>query len=396
MPQGLRTTNQTITTENRLVRVPDEDLMMLEPNETALVQFLLGMKKKKTIQTPRLEWIEDDYMQQWVTTAAQTNANASSTTITLSDGTPVVVGDLLLVPSGSSSNHEMVRVTAKPSDNVCTVVRNVGATGLLTITSGAGLLILGQAHEEGAGAPVAKITTPSTSTNYTQIFKKSINITRTDANSLHYADQGDERRRLVEKAAKEFKIHKNFQYLWGKPSESLTGGANGNPIRTTGGIDHFISTNRYDVSGTLTKKGMETFARMAFRYHSKAILLASPMVISAIHEWGNSFMQMSPAETKFGVNIRRITTGHGEWILMKDWSLRDGVSGQNGFAGYAFSLDMDYISERVLKNSDTRIEKDVQGNDEDRHLDMIWCESGLVVRQEKRHARLFGATDYSV
>ncbi len=141
---------------------------------------------------------------------------------------------------------------------------------------------------------------------------------------------------------------------------------------------------------------METFARMAFRYTSQAVLLASPMVISAIHEWGNSFMKLEPQEKMFGVNIRKVTSGHGEWILMRDWSLRDGVSGQNGFAGYAFSLDMDYISERVLKNRDTRVQKDVQGNDEDRHLDMIMCESGLQVRQEKRHARLFGATDYSV
>ncbi len=396
MPQGLRTTAQTITTENRLVRVPDEDMMMLEPNETALVQFLLGMRKKSVIESPRIEHFEDDYLQQWVVASAQVNANASSATLSLTDGSVLVVGDVLLVPSGSSTNHEQVIVTAKVSANVATIERNVGTTGLLTITSGAGLIILGQVFEEGAGAPVAKITTPTTVLNYTQIFKKAINITRTDANSKKYADAGNERKRLVEKAAKEFKIQKNFQYIWGKPSETLTGGLNGNPRRTTGGIDHFIATNRQDVSGTLTKRGFETFARVAFRYTSNALLLASPMVISAIHEWGNAFMKMDPGTTKYGVNINRITTGHGTWSLVKDWSLRDGVSGQNGFAGYAFSLDMDYIKERVLKNSDTRIDKDVQGNDEDRHLDMIMCESGLQVRQEKRHARLFGATDYSL
>lgn len=370
--------------------------MMLEPNETALVQFMLGMKKRKPIESPRIEQFEDDYATQWVTTSAQTNANSASATLSLTDGSMLVVGDILLVPSGSSSNHEQVIVTAKPSTNVATIERNVGATGLLTITSGAGLLILGQAHEEGSGAPVSKYTTPSNVANYTQIFKKPINITGTDANSKHYADMGKgERNRLLDKAGKEFKIHKNNQYIWGKPSETLTGGLNGNPRRTTGGIDHFIATNRYDVGGLFTKRSMETFARMAFRYTSKAVLLASPIVISAIHEWGNGFMKLEPQTTMYGVDVRKVTSGQGQWILIRDWSMRDGVSGQNGFSGYAFSLDMDYITERYLKNRDTHIDKDIQGNDEDRHLDMIMCESGLQVRQEKRHARLFGATDYS-
>jgi hypothetical protein len=393
---GLRTTYQSITTENRLVRVPDEDLLMLEPKETALVSFLLGMKKKnRMIDSPRIESFEDDYMGQWITTSAQTNANAASDTISSTDASMVVVGDLLLVPSGSSSNHEMVRVTAKPSANVCTVARNVGSTGLLTIASGAGLMILGQAFEEGADSPTAKITTLSTVTNYTQIFKKAIELTRTDANSKHYADSGSERQRLLTKAAKEFKIQKNLQYYWGKPSESLTGGPSGNPIRTTGGIDHYIATNRYDVGGVMTKKTMETFARMAFRYTQNAVLFASPLLISAIHDWGNSFLKIGPREQVFGVDVHTVVTGHGEWKLVRDWQLRDGVSGQNGFGGYGFSLDMDYIQERVLKGSDTAIKKDVQSNEADKHKDMIMCESGLQIRQEERHARIYGITDYS-
>jgi hypothetical protein len=395
MPQGLRTTYQSITGENRLVRVPDEDLLMLEPEETALTTFMLGLKKKKVIDSPRIESFEDDYVPQWITSSAAVGANVASVTLTLTDGQYVVPGDLLLVPSGSASNHEMVRVTAKPSINVCTIVRNVGGTGLLTIASGAGVMILGTAYAEGTGAPVSKYTSPASVANFTQIFKRTINITGTDAASKKYADNGDERSRLVTKAGKEFKIQMNNQFIWGKPSEDLTGGPGGEPIRTTGGIDHFIQTNRMDVGGLLTNKQLETFSRMAFRYTSKAILLPSPLIISAINQWASKFQNVSPVTTMFGLNIQKITTGHGQWILVKDWSLRDGVTGQNGFGGYAFSLDMDYIRMRYLAGRDTRILRNRQPNDEDRMTDVIEAEVGLQVRHEKRHARLYGVTDYA-
>lgn len=396
----MRSTYASITTENRLVRDPDEKLMMLEPNEAALTTLLMALKRKKTITTPRIEHFDDDFIAGWVAASAQTNANASSTTITLSDGSTIVVGDTLLVPSGSSSNHEMVRVTAKPSANVCTVVRNVGATGLLTITSGAGLMRLGQAFEEGSASPTARFSTPSTVTNYTQIFKMAIEISGTDANSRQYANDGDERKRMIEKAAKEFKIQMNKAFYWGKPSEDLTGGPSGVPIRTTGGIDHHITTNRYDVAnggttGVLTKKGWETFARMAFRYGTKRVLLASPLIISAIHEWGNGFLKLEPGSKEYGVDITNVHTGHGLFMLVKDWELRDGVSGQYGFGGYAFSLDLNAITRRVLTGRDTKIEKDVQANDEDKHKDMLICECGLQVQQEEHHARIYGVTDYS-
>lgn len=394
--QNQRTTYTAITTENRLERVPDEDLLMLEPQATPLLTFLLGMKAFKEIEVPRIEHFEDDFVPQWVTTAAQTNANASSTTITTTDGTPIAIGDLLLVPSGSSSNHEMVRVTAK-SGNEVTVVRNVGSTGLLTIASGAGLAILGQAFEEGSDLPVAVTTSPSTVTNYTQIFKQSITISRTAAKSKQYASGGDERKRLVEKRMKEFKTNMNHQFLWGKPSESLTGGPGGDPIRTTGGVDHFISTNRYDAGGVLTQKTFEAFSRMAFRYNpgKELLLLAAPLVISALNQWGNSYMKTEPGGKVLGVNLTRINTGHGHFMLANDWQMRDGVSGQNGFSGYAFALNMDLIRARYLKDSNTAIYRDKENPRLDRHTDLIMAEVGLQVRHEKRHARLYNVTDYA-
>jgi hypothetical protein len=392
--QGTRTT-QTGVTESRIVRVPDEDMLMLEPNEAPLVTFMLGMKKKKVIESPRIEHFDDDYIDRWVTSSDLVAANAASTTLTLTDGSGIVPGDLLLVPQLGSTAPEQIRVTAKPGANVCTVVRNIGSTGLVAIASGAALVVLGQAFEEGAATPTAKTTSPVQRLGYCQIFRKSIDITRTQASTKNYADGGDERKRLREKMMREFKIAKNRQYLWGVPSESMSGGPSGAPIRTTGGINHYISTNRYDANGLLTQKGFETFSRQAFRYGSEKILLASPVVISAIHQWGNSYLKINPGEKMFGVNIEKVTCGNGVFILLKDWMLEDGVAGQPGFSGYAFSLDMDKITERVLKGADTKMTLNNQTPGTDKFVDEVLSECGLQVRHEKRHAVMYGVSDYA-
>lgn len=396
MPQlGIRSTSTSITTEARIIRDVDSRLTMVEPNETAFTTFMMGLKQNKPVKSPRIEHFEDELLNSWVITAASTNANASSTTITLSDGSGVTIGDVLMVPSGSSSSHERMIVTAKPSINVCTVLRNVGSTGLLTVASGAGLVMLGQAFEEGSGAPVAKRTTPVLVTNYTQIFKKSVNITGTDEATEKYADGGDERKRQRQKMMMEYKKQLNYQFLWGSPFENLTGGANGLPIRTTGGLYHYVATNRMDAGGMLTQKEFETFARMAFRFGSKTkMLLASPLIISAMNMWAKEFLTVETAEKTFGVDTQKVITGHGTFILARDWSLEDGVSGQAGLGNYAFAIDYKNVGIRYLQGRNTWTELNREPNDEDRSLDLTQGELGMQVKNEKTHAMLFGVTDF--
>jgi hypothetical protein len=223
--------------------------------------------------------------------------------------------------------------------------------------------------------------------------------------SEHYGAPSGERKREQAKKLVEFKQDMNAQFLFGVASESLTGGPNGNPIRTTAGLNSVITSNVYDASGVFTRKGMETFARQSFRYTSGTnLLLASPVVISALHDWGNSFMQLDSATTKFGLNITRVQTGHGIWILVRDWMLENGAgSTLNGFDGWAFSLQMEDIFYRYLENNginrDTHIIEDKFGtgsnSGRDGVVDEILAECGLQVQQEKHHAKLFNAVDYS-
>lgn len=397
---GQRTTNQGIT-ETRVIRQVDEKIGMLEPNVAPLITMLMkvAQKTRKPVKSPRVEWFEDDYVSRWAQNSGDTvAANASSTTVTVTDGTLFNAGTVFNVPQAvtSAAAPEVVRV-ASVAGNVLTVVRNIGGTGLVAINDGAAIRILGTAYEEGGSIPSALTTAPVAKINYTQIFRTVIDMSRTNINTEHYgAQNSDERKRLHEKKLKEHKIWMNSVALFGQKSESLTGGPTGKPIRTSDGINNVISTNVYNAEGMLTQSAWEAFSRMSFRYGSETkLLLAAPMVKSAINEWAKSFLTTTEKTTSYGLRIKEIVTAHGTWNLVNDWSFENGIAGANGFAGLAFSIDLENVGYRYLQNSDTKLTENVVIDGRDAIVDEILTEACFVFKQEKTHAKLYNATSYS-
>lgn len=396
---GQRTTNQA-RTEVVEVRRVDDRISLLEPNEAPLVTFFNRMKRRRAIDQTKREWIEDDYNARWDQANGAVANTTASTTVTVDDGTKFGVGDLVVVPKSSSATTvpEVIRVTAV-SGHVLTVVRGVGGAGVDTIADNAPLRIIGNAKEEGAAIGAMKSTTKVTLYNYTQIFETVIDHSKTQAAIRQYGTPEGEREYQIAKALKEHKIKMAAAMLWGQRSEGMTAGPNSKPLRTMGGLNSFISTNIYDASGTLNRKAFEAFARQAFRYgKAEKILLASPLIISAINEWGHQFLQVKPGETKLGVKIQEVETGHGTFVLVKDWMLEDGVAGSNGFGHCAFALDMDQLEYNYLSNNgenrDTHLVRNVVKDGRDAYVDQILTECTMKVGQEKYHAKLINVTDY--
>jgi hypothetical protein len=233
--------------------------------------------------------------------------------------------------------------------------------------------------------------------SYTQIFKTSIEFAKTAiATQVYGAPNGDRAREHKKKLA-EHKIQLNSALLFSTPSENMTGGPGGKPIRTTMGLIPAIKTNITDAGGTLTKKVFEGFSRQSFRYgNNTKILLAAPTIKSAINEWAREFLLVKPGETKYGVKIQQIETAHGTWLLVNDWMLES--VGSYGFGATALSVDLDQIRYMYLSNNginrDTAIHEDVVNTGEDKVVDEILTEGGYAIQQEKYHARLFNVQDY--
>lgn len=394
-----RTTDQAIT-ETRLVRQVAEEIADLEPNTNPLLTFMMKLNRRKVVNSPRIEWFEQDYIARWTTANSTVSANSSSTTVTVTDGTLFVAGDLFTVPQSVSTSTppEIIRVTAV-SGNVLTVVRGVGSSTLVSWVPGAAIRILGTAFEEKSTKPTIKVAAPVAKIGYTEIFRTSTgDISGTAEASEHYGNSGrSERLRERKKKMVEHKEKMNASFLWGVKSEALTGGPNSRPIRTSMGLNSVVTTNVYDMGGVMTQKSLETFARMAFRYNQgrPLLLLCSALIKSGINEWAKSFGTISQGATEFGVNVQVVTTGHGKWMLTNDWMLEDGVSGGNGFSGWAFSIDVESLMYRFLKGRDTFLEEGVQTPGDDGFEDVLTTEAGLQIEVEKRFAKMYNVTDYS-
>lgn len=374
-----------------------DDITLLEPNVTPLITMTTKMGKKKPCYSPRIEWLEDDYVARWAS-ADTTTVATTGTTIAVLDGTLFVVGDLFVLPRAVtvSTPPEQVRVTSI-STNTLTIVRGSNA---VPIPASAALRIIGSAAEEGGAVPSAKSTTKATRTTYTQILRTAMKTAKTQAATRQYGAPNGDRKNEQKKKLAEHKIKMNGQALFGAASESLTGGASGFPIRTTPGIMNIITTNLLDAGGTLTDKTLETYARMSFRYGSdQKLLLCSALIKSAINDFAKRFLQVKPMEEVLGVKVNRVETAHGTWLVARDWMLENGVSGQNGFGGQALSIDMDevtyfYLSENGI-NRDTQLLEDVTKDGTDAFVDEYLTEGAFKFAFERKHSRMYGVTDYS-
>lgn len=392
-----RTTGNAQGAENRLVRNIGPTIGMLEPDIAPLITLMSKMKnKRRAIDSPVHEFMEEDYAARWGQDAGS-GATTSQTALTVIDGTIFVAGDLFQVPRPTTENLsiEIIRVDSV-STNTLTVTRGFAGTTKRTIAANAAFRLIGSAYAEGADLPGQKLTAPVTYTTYLQIFRKTIDFTKTAiASRLHGAPNG-ERKREHKKKMIEFKEQLNSALLWGKASQDLTGSA---PIRTTMGINSRIATNITDAGGYITRTAFETFSQSAFRYGSKTkLLLAPPQLISAVNQWATSFLNVTPGTKEFGLQISNILMGHGTWMMVRDWMLESPPAGSNGLNSIAFSLDLNEIETLYLsgngENRDVKLTLDKLQNGSDRRVDEILGEIGFRVGQEKYHAKLWNIQGY--
>lgn len=391
--------------ENRHVRSVADEIAMLEPNMAPLLTLLNRMKKFKPIDSPKIEWLEDDFNARWAQMGATTAAaNAASTTLVVLDSTLFNPGDVWIACNGNLATHqEGVLVTAINSATQITVTRNFYGGGIGAINANTALRYAGVALEEGAAIPDSRTTIPSTRVSYLQEFSHTVKMTDTAMNTKTYGAPNGEMRRLVEKKMKEHKIAINSALLFSKASESLTGGPGGGPIRTTQGIIPTISSNVTSATaggGMLTLKLWDSFVNQAFRYSDKRekVLLASPMVTRAINAWAFSKLNVDSPGSVFGVQVQTIVTPFGRLQLINDYMLEDGISGQSGFNGCALALDLDQFHPFYLSGPEGSFnmayEKDAGAQGVHSRTDEIHSKIGFRIMNEKYHALLMGVTDY--
>lgn len=379
MISGLRNTNN-ILADKRVVDMSKE-IALLEPNAAPLTVLMKRIEGKKKIAiNPKYNWMEDELAPRWDAVNYSTGYTAGDTSIVVDNGTYFKIGDVI---KNATSGEQML--VSGVSSNTLTVTRGWGTTSATTVANNDVITILSNASAEGSSAPSMVTTKEVAKTNYIQTVRTPFGVTGTEDASEMYG--GKDLAYLTKKAGIEHSKDLERALLFGEPKEDLTGAT---PRRFTGGLNYFITTNRQDASGTLTESEFETFCRTIFRYGSnKKVLLASPIVVSAINTWAAGKLQTVPADKTYGIDVKEYLTGHGTLLVVKHNLL------EQSYAGMAFAIDTDYISVRTMKGRDTQLKTNIQANDADAREDEYMTDLGFQLELEKAHGVLYGVTSFA-
>jgi hypothetical protein len=325
--------------------------------------------------------LEDDILPEW----DQANGQITSGILALVVDNPTYhrIGDILKVVS----TGETLLVTGQDvGTSTLTIVRSWGATAAATIPDNAWLLNMGAAEVEGDLSPVAKSTVTVTKTNYTQILRTPVHLTKTLDNQELYGGPERNRQRRKE-GARHARLWEQI-LLHGEKREDLTSGDY--PRRSAGGIDEHISTNILATGGVLTEGQFIDFIGDSMRYsvnggRKRKGLLASRELMSTISSWGNHKIRTnSQASATYGIEVTTYISPHGTLDIIPHPLL------ENGYAGYGYIIDWDGVWYRPARR--TTLNTNIQQPGEDAFKDEWFTEATFSFALEKAFAKITGVT----
>jgi hypothetical protein len=370
-----------VTQNLRKVEV-DPKLYLLQPDQAPLTT-ITAMMGKKAVANPQFKWFEDDIDARFSSTSTSYNNSATSIVVASGEGPLFKANDIVRVPR----TGECFSVTSVSTDTL-TVVRGLNSTQA-AMNSGEELLILGSAKAEGSTSDTARTVNPSEVSNYTQIFRRPVELTETWIHSDQFVSENDQdyqRRKAFLDHVKD--IEETF--INGVKSEDTSGSQ---PRRTTAGALAFATQNITAAGGTLSEASFWAAIRGAYRYGSNTkTAFSAPLVVSALNQYARGKIQVtSMAENTYGLDVVKFQSPFGTLNLVNHWLLEGTTLG-----GYLLGLDMAQLKYVYLANSkgsrDTHLNLNIQAPDADTQKDEWLSEVGLQFGLAKTHFLITGVT----
>jgi len=256
------------------------------------------------------------------------------------------------------------------------------------------LLIIGTASVEGATSNAARTYNPTKVSNYTQIFRESVDASGTWLSSSNMSSPHDWPYQHKKKGI-EHLLEIEYSGLFGTPADGTQ--------RTSGGLLNFLTSNNQDAGGTLSETELETFVRTIAGPrggNANLTLFASPLVVSVINNFAIGRLQVIQSDSgkapTYGVKVMQYVSAHGTLSLVSHPLLAGAVYG-----GYAIAVDFktdNLVRYRFLNGDgpgpsrDTKLLTNRQANDADGQKDEWLTECGWEIAQPARHGVLTGVT----
>ena len=401
--QGLRTSANFVTDQRP--KNWREGILLLEPNGSIPLTGLTSLMKKRETDDPEYSWWEKlTETRRLKMTSSSTALTSSNTTITLDstdgNGLSVKEGDLLRV----MQTGEVLRVASDPASATSIVVTrawgDVSATALDTTAAGKNpwLLVIGSVYEEGSMAPTGVNFDPTKRFNYTQIFRNTLEMTRTGSKTrLRTGDS-------VKEAKRECLLYQGLDmeraFFMSERKETTL---NGKPARSMGGLywllNNYNSASNIkdasvDYSSGLTMIGLEEYMFNIFKYgSSEKMAFCGNRSLLTINQAvrKNSTFNIQTGIKEYGMNVSRLTTPYGELVLKNHPLFNQDVAGTTGGTAYygmeswMFVMDMANLKYVYLNGGDTQYQPVLQSNGLDGMQSGYLSECGLEISFPQTH-----------
>lgn len=340
---GMRATND-FTVEGQRPLNWREGVLKLYPNGRAPLTALLALMKNEMTDDPEFNWFTRIFAEQAATVVGTFTDNTLATPVTA----PSVAGDVIYVQLAEleamyfKGGHTiLLRSATNPDvDTVGILIAEpvlAGANSYVTVrllqASPAGfplttaniqrILVIGSAHAEGAIIPESIQYDPHKWRNYTQIFRNSMEITRTAEKTR--LRTGDEYNKMRADTLEMHSVEMEKAFIFGVPSETM--GTNGKPLRTTGGLIWSIKSGGgvietfTDTKAIWMDEGLDWFEQNLMRIFNygaqEKLAFCGNSALLALNQLARKYgtWNYTTAVRAFGINVNEFITPFGTIVV---------------------------------------------------------------------------------
>lgn len=369
-----------------------EMILWLSPNGQSPLTALLAKMKTESTDDPEFSWWEEKLDNFRLASSAQITNTGTSLAFTTSadfDAYTLNAGDLLLIENATAdlaaSPFEIVEVTSVTNGTTVVISRGVAGTVAATAVTGSFVTKLGSVFAEGTNSPEPTSNRPTKKQNYCQIYKTSYELTNT-AKETNYRT-GDALKMERKRRSFTHSASLEMSFLFNNAPTELNGTSN-QPKRYTGGLRHFLQTNRTVFTTTVTEATWIDSIRPVFDYdggggNERLALIGNGYAtrISQLAKTGTDFHVSAPIRL-YGMELQRWVLPMGS-IYFRTHPL---MNTHGRYTYSAFFIDGSSLVYRPMRNRDTKAQDNIQLPDEDTMKGQWLTETGLEVHHERTMA----------
>lgn len=370
-----------------------EGILLQYPNGEFPLFALTSQMKKESTNDPEFNWFEKRLDARRLECTAGVASTSTQDVVVAKDARVVVAKTMLYV----EATGEILLVSQDPAnDTNLKVVRGFAGSTAANIPAKAQLLVIGTAFEEGSRAPTGQGYDPFKRFNYTQIFRRTLEMTGTAQKTK--LRTGDAEKEAKREALEYISIDIERSMWFSKRNQDTF---EGKPRRTMGGVlEQIPAENVFDASQKrdgVSFSDLEGWTKDLFKYGSQEKMvfcgdLALLTFQRIVRNAAESTWTWTAQTKEYGMNVSRLVTPFGTLVFktcpLFNQSTSTGLEGASpvyGFDSYAFVLDMARVKYVYMEGRDLQYQANLTEIGQDGTKSGYLAECSIKIEQLENH-----------